>query len=53
MDGYEAVDDQIAVVDNNRLIKGFKLTDPDGDMIYTGTLTVTGPTYNAIAYRYV
>merc|ERR1711969_79285 len=22
-------------------------------MIYTGTLTVTGPTYNAIAYRYV
>ena len=51
--GYEAVDDRITVVDNNRLINGFKLTDPDGDMIYTGTLTVNGPTYNAIAYRYV
>lgn len=33
------------------LIPGFKLTDPDGDNVYTGTLTVEGPTYNAIAYR--
>jgi len=34
------------------LIPGFKLTDPDNDGVYTGTLTVQGPTYNGIAYRY-
>ena len=34
------------------LIPGFKLTDPDGDLVYTGTLAIEGPTYNAIAYRY-
>ena len=28
------------------------LTDEDGDNIYTGTLTVTGPTYSAISFRY-
>lgn len=34
------------------LIPGFKLTDDDGDGTYTGVLTVTGPTYNGIGYRY-
>ena len=29
-----------------------RLTDPDGDMVYTGTYTVQGPTYNGIGYRY-
>ena len=33
------------------LIRGFKLTDPDGDGVYTGTLTVNGPTYNGIGYK--
>ena len=28
------------------------LSDPDGDLIYTGTITVTGPTYNGIGFRY-
>lgn len=28
------------------------LSDEDGDMIYTGTLTLTGPTYSAIQYQY-
>lgn len=28
------------------------LEDEDGDMIYTGTYTVMGPTYNAVPYRY-
>ena len=30
----------------------FELTDPDGDKIYEGTLTVTGPGINAFEYRY-
>ncbi len=34
-------------------IAGFQLTDPDSDGIYTGSLTVDGPSYNALAYRYV
>ncbi|MGD8778874.1 MAG: T9SS type A sorting domain-containing protein [Ignavibacteria bacterium] len=29
-----------------------ELTDPDDDMIYTGTLTVEGPAWNAFEYRY-
>lgn len=28
------------------------LSDPDGDNIYTGTLTVNGPTYSALSFRY-
>ncbi|HUF10219.1 MAG TPA: T9SS type A sorting domain-containing protein [Rhodothermales bacterium] len=28
------------------------LTDPDGDMVFEGTLTVTGPTYAALQYKY-
>ena len=38
--------------DGDAAIKGFRLTDPDGDLVYTGTLTVEGPTYNGIGYRY-
>lgn len=34
------------------LIRGLRLTDPDEDGVYTGTLTVDGPTYNGLAYRY-
>ncbi len=30
----------------------FVLTDPDGDMVYTGTFTVNGPTYSAVQYLY-
>ncbi|MGK9475577.1 carbohydrate-binding module family 20 domain-containing protein [Melioribacter sp. OK-6-Me] len=30
----------------------FELTDPDGDKIYEGTLTVSGPGINAFEYRY-
>ncbi len=33
------------------IVPGFVLTDPDGDGIYSGTLPVTGPTYNGIGYR--
>ncbi len=29
------------------------LTDEDGDDVYTGTLTVDGPTYSSITFRYV
>lgn len=29
----------------------FSLTDPDGDMVYTGTLRVVGPTYAALQYQ--
>ncbi|GAB5518595.1 MAG: hypothetical protein RhofKO_08460 [Rhodothermales bacterium] len=28
------------------------LTDSDGDLVYTGTLQVTAPTYNALQYTY-
>ncbi len=28
------------------------LADEDGDLIYTGTLTVSGPTYNGVGFRY-
>lgn len=45
--------DLIDAGSGGNLINGFKLTDDDADGIYTGTLTVEGPTYNALAYRYV
>ena len=52
--GYAAGDDGVTDSGSGgRLINGFKLTDPDGDMVYTGTLTVDGPTYNGIGYRYI
>lgn len=46
-------DDLIDTGNGGNLIPGFTLTDPDGDMVYTGTLKVDGPTYNGIGYRYV
>ncbi|MEM0963105.1 MAG: T9SS type A sorting domain-containing protein [Bacteroidota bacterium] len=45
-------DDVIDTGSGGSLITGFKLEDPDGDLIYTGVLTVNGPTYNGIGYRY-
>ncbi len=30
-----------------------ELTDPDQDMIYTGTLTINGPMFNGFLYNYV
>lgn len=33
-------------------MKVLMLTDPDGDNIYTGTLTVNGPSFNSFEYRY-
>ncbi|RLD15942.1 hypothetical protein DRI50_03050 [candidate division KSB1 bacterium] len=35
--------------DNMRVLK---LTDPDGDMVYSGTLEVKEPAWNAFVYRY-
>ena len=29
-----------------------QLTDPDGDMVYTVTLSITGPAWNGFEYRY-
>ncbi len=40
-------------VDMTEFIKTFSLTDPDEDMVYTGTLSVYGPTYNGFQYRYI
>ena len=34
------------------ILEDFTLSDPDGDLVYTGTFTVEGPTYNGIGYRY-
>ena len=31
----------------------FELSDPNGDLIYTGTYALQTPTYNGIGYRYV
>lgn len=50
--GYEPGSEGLIDVGNGQAIPGFKLTDPDGDLIYTGVLTVTGPTYNGIGYNY-
>ncbi len=33
-------------------MKVLQLTDPDGDHIFSGTLTVTEPSWNAFVYRY-
>ena len=44
--------DLIDTASGGSAIPGFRLTDPDGDLVYTGTLTVDGPTYNGIGYRY-
>ena len=52
--GYDLTGDdgELVIVGDVRVINGFQLEDPDGDGIYTGTITVNGPTYNAIAYHY-
>ena len=34
------------------IVEDFTLSDPDGDLVYTGTFDVEGPTYNGIGYRY-
>lgn len=40
-------------VDTGRVLREYlQLTDDDGDMVYTGTLTVTGPTYSGFQYQY-
>ncbi len=44
--------DDLIPGDGGSLIPGFVLSDGDGDGVYTGTLTVDGPTYNGIGYRY-
>ena len=49
--GYVPGDDQITDSGDGYVINGFKLTDPDGDGIYTGTLTVNGNSYNGIGYK--
>ena len=36
----------------SQYIRGFQLTDLDSDGIYTGTLPISGPSYNGIGYRY-
>ena len=51
--GYTPGGDDLVNTGSANAIAGFYLTDPDGDGIYTGTLTVDGPSYNALAYRYV
>ena len=45
-------DSEVVFFGEDAAIKGFRLTDPDGDLVYTGTFTVEGPTYNGIGYRY-
>jgi hypothetical protein len=37
---------------NNDRSTQLKLLDPEGDNIYTGTLTVVGPTYDGLQYQY-
>ncbi len=44
--------DDLIAGSGGSLIPGFSLSDDDGDGVYTGTLTVDGPTYNGIGYRY-
>ncbi len=34
------------------ILRDFVLTDDDGDNVFTGTLTVDGPTFAAIQYKY-
>lgn len=51
--GFDPSDDsEVVFFGEDAAIKGFTLTDPDGDLVYTGTFTVEGPTYNGIGYRY-
>ncbi|PAP76567.1 T9SS type A sorting domain-containing protein [Rubrivirga marina] len=46
-------EDLVDTGSGGNLVNGFSLSDPDGDLVYTGTLTINGPTYNGIGYRYV
>lgn len=39
------------VVDLAQFAQTFHLTDDDGDNVYTGTLTVNGPTYSGLQYK--
>ena len=48
--GMEVDETNLVVDDQNNRI--FFLTDEDGDGIYEGTLTINGPTYNGIGFRY-
>lgn len=41
-----------ADLDANPARKGIEMLDPDGDMIYEGTLTIVGPSFNGLEYRY-
>jgi hypothetical protein len=50
--GYEPGSPDLATGNDGNIIRSFKLGDPDNDMIYEGTLTVSGPSYNGIGYRY-
>ena len=50
--GYEPNSTDLITRGGEAAIRGFTLSDPDGDLVYTGTLTVEGPTYNGIGYRY-
>lgn len=43
MMGWEGAEDAV---------EKFELTDADGDKIYEGTMTITGPLFNAFQYRY-
>lgn len=38
--------------ENGAIPSAIVLEDPDGDMIYEGTLTFSGPTYAALQYKY-
>ncbi|MEM6327134.1 MAG: T9SS type A sorting domain-containing protein [Bacteroidota bacterium] len=50
--GFVPGSEDLVDVGDGNAIDGFQLTDPDGDLIYTGTLTVDGPSYNGIGYNY-
>ena len=50
--GLSTSDETLISTGQGGFIPGFKLTDDDGDGVYMGTLTVEGPTYNGIGYRY-
>ncbi len=50
--GYAPGSEALIDVGDGQAIPGFVLSDDDGDLVYTGTLTVDGPTYNGIGYSY-